>query len=101
MDYDVLWLVIGFAGQALFSMRFLVQWISSERRRQSVVPVAFWYYSLAGGITLLIYAINRADPVFVAGQLMGIFVYLRNLHLIHERPARQSAPEGNGAYEEG
>ena len=111
MDYDLLWLAIGFAGQALFSMRFLVQWISSERRRQSIVPVAFWYYSLAGGITLLVYAISRADPVFIVGQLMGIFVYLRNLHLIHEQkvpsfqslrdPLAKAHLKENGACEEG
>jgi lipid-A-disaccharide synthase-like uncharacterized protein len=101
MDYDLLWLAIGFAGQALFSMRFIVQWISSERRQQSVVPVAFWYYSLAGGITLLIYAISRLDPVFIAGQLMGIFIYARNLHLIASGPRAEAQVKENGAYEEG
>jgi len=84
-----LWLVVGFAGQALFTMRFVVQWIQSERQRRSIVPVAFWYFSLGGGLTLLAYAIHRADPVFIVGQGAGVFIYLRNLHLIYKqgRPA--------------
>lgn len=89
MNPDIIWLGIGLLGQALFSMRFLVQWLASERRRRSVVPVAFWYFSLAGGSTLLAYAIYRADPVFIIGQLTGLFIYARNLHLIwRERKAR-------------
>lgn len=81
-DIDLVWLGIGFLGQALFSLRFMVQWLQSERRRRSVVPVEFWYFSLFGGITLLAYAIHRTDPVFLVGQLTGLFVYARNLHLI-------------------
>lgn len=77
-----LWLGIGFLGQLLFTSRFLVQWIASERQRASVVPVAFWWLSLAGGITLLAYAIHRGDPVFTVGQGMGLVVYIRNLWLI-------------------
>ena len=77
-----MWLVIGFLGQALFSMRFLIQWIYSEKNKKSVIPLAFWYFSLAGGLTLLSYAIYRGDPVFIAGQGLGIFIYLRNLMLI-------------------
>lgn len=77
------WVVVGFLGQALFSMRFLIQWIMSERARQSVMPVAFWYFSLAGGIVLLAYAIYRRDPVFMLGQAMGLVVYARNLWLIN------------------
>nr|WP_273032367.1 lipid-A-disaccharide synthase N-terminal domain-containing protein [Pseudaminobacter soli] len=80
-----MWLGIGLLGQALFFMRFLVQWIASERRRRSVVPRAFWYFSLAGGVVLLTYAVYRRDPVFIIGQATGIFIYLRNLHL--SRPA--------------
>jgi lipid-A-disaccharide synthase-like uncharacterized protein len=82
-----LWLIVGFAGQALFTMRFLVQWIQSERQRRSVIPIAFWYFSLAGGITLLSYAVHRRDPVFIVGQAAGVFIYLRNLYLIlrHKR----------------
>jgi lipid-A-disaccharide synthase-like uncharacterized protein len=88
MSLDHVWLSIGFLGQALFSARFLVQWIASERRKQSVVPVHFWYLSLGGGITLLAYAIYRRDPVFIVGQATGLFVYARNLYFIHRTPAR-------------
>jgi lipid-A-disaccharide synthase-like uncharacterized protein len=76
------WVVVGLLGQAMFSMRFLVQWISSERARKSVMPVAFWYFSIAGGMILLTYAIYRRDPVFIIGQSTGLFIYLRNLWLI-------------------
>jgi len=79
------WLLVGFTGQALFSMRFLVQWIYSEKRRQSVIPTAFWYFSLLGGMTLFSYALFRQDPVFIVGQGAGIFIYLRNLYFIHRR----------------
>jgi lipid-A-disaccharide synthase-like uncharacterized protein len=80
------WLVltVGFAGQAMFSARFLIQWIASERSRKSVVPVLFWYFSLGGGITLFLYALYREDPVFMLGQGFGLIVYLRNLALIHK-----------------
>jgi lipid-A-disaccharide synthase-like uncharacterized protein len=83
MDPRLLWLVVGFLGQAMFSLRFLVQWWRSERAGRSVVPIGFWYLSLAGGLILLSYAIHRRDPVFVAGQASGVLVYLRNLQLIH------------------
>ncbi|MBE2276863.1 MAG: lipid-A-disaccharide synthase N-terminal domain-containing protein [Rhodobacteraceae bacterium] len=83
------WVMVGLAGQFLFTARFLVQWIASEKQRRSVVPVAFWYFSLAGGTVLLTYALWRRDPVFVLGQSMGLLIYLRNLWLIHaERPGR-------------
>jgi len=75
-------LTLGFLGQVCFSMRFLVQWIASERRKESVVPIYFWYFSIAGGLTLLTYAALRQDPVFVVGQAAGLFVYARNLYLI-------------------
>ncbi len=78
----VSWLVIGFAGQAMFSGRFLVQWIASERRRKSIIPVLFWWLSLAGGLLLLSYAILRRDPVIIVGQSAGLVVYIRNLILI-------------------
>lgn len=77
------WVGIGLAGQLLFSTRFLLQWIMSERAGRSVMPVAFWYFSLAGGVVLLSYAIHRRDPVFMLGQSMGLVIYLRNLWLIH------------------
>jgi len=75
-------LFLGFLGQACFSLRFLVQWIASERKRESVVPVYFWYFSVAGGLALLIYAALRQDPVFIVGQAGGLIVYGRNLYLI-------------------
>lgn len=81
-DIPTSWLIIGFLGQALFSMRFLIQWIYSEKNKRSIIPKAFWYFSLAGGITLFTYALYREDPVFILGQGLGIFIYIRNLMLI-------------------
>jgi lipid-A-disaccharide synthase-like uncharacterized protein len=89
-----LWILFGFIAQIMFMMRFLVQWIASERARRSVVPVAFWFFSIAGGALLLIYAIYREDPVFIAGQAAGLFIYLRNLWLI--RHERRAAAVGSG-----
>lgn len=80
---ELLWVIFGFLAQSMFMMRFLIQWIASERARRSVVPVAFWYFSLAGGLTLLAYAIHRRDPVFIFGQALGTVIYVRNLRLIH------------------
>jgi lipid-A-disaccharide synthase-like uncharacterized protein len=77
-----LWLAFGFFGQLLFSMRFAVQWYRSERAGRSVIPVEFWYLSLAGSSVLLTYAIYRRDPVFIVAQLGGVFVYVRNLVLL-------------------
>jgi len=77
------WLILGFAGQLIFGLRFLVQWISSEKRKESYIPIAFWYLSIVGGLILLSYAIYRQDPVFILGQSCGIVVYLRNLRLIY------------------
>lgn len=77
------WVMIGLGGQLMFTMRFLVQWIVSERTRRSVIPVAFWYFSMAGGLVLLSYALWRRDPVFVFGQATGLVIYSRNLWLIH------------------
>ena len=82
MTKDTIWLAVGFLGQAMFTMRFVVQWIHSERQRRSVIPVAFWYFSLGGGVLLLTYAIYRMDPVFILGQAAGLFVYGRNLYFI-------------------
>jgi len=76
------WVVLGFVAQAFFTMRFVVQWIASERARASVVPVAFWFFSIGGGVLLLIYALYRRDPVFIAGQALGLLVYIRNLYFI-------------------
>lgn len=85
MSPETLWLSVGFLGQAFFSMRFLVQWIASERKKESVIPVSFWFFSIGGGLTLLIYAVYRLDPVFIIGQGAGLFVYLRNLFLIRHK----------------
>ena len=74
------WLGLGFFAQALFTARFLVQWIASERAGKSVIPIAFWFFSIGGGALLLVYALYRRDPVFIAGQAFGVFVYARNLH---------------------
>jgi len=82
LTVEQIWLGIGFLGQGLFSARFLVQWIASERRRRSVIPVHFWYLSLGGGVILLTYAIYRLDPVFIAGQAAGLLVYARNLYFV-------------------
>jgi len=83
---ETIWVAIGFLGQALFSARFIVQWIKSEREKKSVFPVAFWYFSIAGGITLFAYAVYRKDPVFIVGQLSGLFIYFRNLYfVVYER----------------
>ncbi len=87
MESSNLWLGIGFLGQSLFSARFIIQWLVSEKRRKSVTPVAFWYFSLGGGVILLAYAIHRQDKVFMVGQAAGLLVYVRNLMLIM-RPRR-------------
>jgi lipid-A-disaccharide synthase-like uncharacterized protein len=79
---EKLWIGIGFVGQLLFFGRFLVQWIASERAKRSVLPLAFWYFSILGGSVLLVYAIYRKDPVFILGQTGGLVIYLRNLVLI-------------------
>ena len=80
---DLIWLTVGLVAQLLFSARFLIQWITSERQRRSVVPIAFWWFSLFGGALLLVYGIKRGEPVIILGQLFGMVVYARNLWLIH------------------
>ena len=75
--------IIGFGGQGLFAARFLIQWITSENAKKSVIPVAFWYFSITGGLVLLTYAIWRKDPVIIAGQSVGVLIYARNLYFIH------------------
>lgn len=82
-----IWLVVGYGGQALFGSRFLVQWIATERRKQSIVPIVFWYLSLGGGLALLSYAIWIQEWVFIVGQSGGILVYSRNLWFVHRRKA--------------
>jgi lipid-A-disaccharide synthase-like uncharacterized protein len=84
------WLTVGFLGQALFTARFVLQWIASERKGSSVVPLEFWWLSLLGGFAILCYAISRRDPVIVAGQGMGLFVYARNLVLLRKAKRHQT-----------
>lgn len=87
---EVIWLAVGFAGQAMFFMRFFIQWIVSEKHGRSIVPEAFWYFSLAGGVILLSYAIWRQDPVFILGQGTGLLIYSRNIYFINKKPAGSS-----------
>jgi len=94
--YELTWVMIGLAGQAMFMLRFLVQWVVSERARRSVIPVSFWYFSLAGAAVLLAYAIYRKDPVFILGQALGFVVYVRNLRLIRVE-AQENAEAGDSA----
>ena len=82
---EKVWLIIGMSGQILFGLRFLVQWISSEVKKESHIPIVFWYFSISGGIVLLSYAIYKQDPVFILGQSTGLIVYLRNLRLIYKK----------------
>lgn len=88
---DDIWITIGLTGQALFFMRFLVQWIQSERVGRSVMPHSFWYFSIGGGVVLLAYAIYRQDPVFILGQGTGLLVYIRNIMLLR-REASKNEP---------
>ncbi len=84
-----IWYILGFFGQALFGGRFLIQWIYSEKHRKSIIPMAFWWFSISGGIILLIYSLHTRDPVFISGQIFGVIVYVRNLKLIfNERKAK-------------
>ena len=100
------WLILGFIGQIIFGMRFLIQWICSEKRGRSYIPVVFWYFSVFGGVMLLAYAIHIKDPVFIMGQALGIIVYIRNLVLIQSKralkrriQARKFARKVNFEYE--
>jgi len=79
---EQLWLAVGMLGQVLFTARFVVQWLQSEKEKKSVIPLAFWYFSISGGITLLVYAIYRQDPVFIIGQASGLLIYFRNLYFV-------------------
>ena len=82
LSRETLWLIVGFAGQIAFTGRFVLQWLYSEYKKRSVIPVSFWYLSIVGSSLLLAYAIYREDPVFIAGQAFGSIVYFRNLQLI-------------------
>src|SRR5260370_35339721 len=87
------WVVLGFGAQGFLPMRVVVQWIASERARKSVIPVAFWFFSIGGGALLLVYALYRKDPVFIAGQALGLVVYVRNLYFIIVN-GRQASADG-------
>lgn len=87
-----IWIVIGFAGQLIFGGRFILQWIASERRQESHIPIPFWWMSIVGGAITAAYAIHRRDPVFIVGQVAGLVVYVRNLMLIY-RAQRNAAPD--------
>jgi lipid-A-disaccharide synthase-like uncharacterized protein len=96
------WLAIGFLGQALFFMRFFVQWLASEKEGRSIIPTAFWYFSIAGGVTLFAYAIWRRDPVFIIGQGSGLFIYLRNIYLlVREKRAQAKRLQGQQVGDRG
>tara|TARA_B100000575_G_C23075844_1_gene619700 strand:+ start:787 stop:1089 length:303 start_codon:yes stop_codon:yes gene_type:complete len=84
-DTEIIFLIIGFIGQGIFASRFIFQWIYSEKKGESYIPIIFWYLSIFGGLGLLVYAIFRKDPVIIAGQSVGIFIYLRNLILIYKK----------------
>ncbi|MFG1212223.1 lipid-A-disaccharide synthase N-terminal domain-containing protein [Xanthobacter sp. 126] len=85
------WVALGLVAQFMFTMRFVVQWIASERAQRSVIPFAFWTFSLGGGSLLLVYAIYRKDPVFIAGQALSTFIYIRNLQFaLRERRANRA-----------
>lgn len=90
------WLVFGLLGQCIFGTRFIVQWIASERKKQSHIPLIFWYLSIGGGIITLSYAIHRRDAVFIIGQGAGLIVYIRNLMLIYRAQRRTTPPAPEG-----
>jgi lipid-A-disaccharide synthase-like uncharacterized protein len=87
---DAAWLVVGLVGQLMFTARFLVQWFASEKAGRSVVPVAFWYFSIIGGLIVLAYGIRKLEPVIILGQLPGVVIYSRNLWLIHKEKREQA-----------
>ena len=90
-NYELYFLILGFAGQAIFASRFIVQWIYSEKKGMSFIPIIFWYLSIFGGLALLAYAISRKDPVIITGQSFGIFIYLRNLILIYKNKKNENS----------
>ena len=89
------WLIIGFVGQALFGARFIIQWIVSEKKEESTIPLAFWYCSIGGAMILLAYAIHKQDPVFIVGQSLGTIIYIRNLVLIDRKKKALALVETN------
>lgn len=99
MEPKHLWLVVGFLGQSLFFGRFFLQWIATERQRKSVIPRSFWYFSLGGGAVLLVYSIHQKDPVFIAGQATGLFIYSRNLWFVRRSNAADIADAAESVSE--
>ena len=91
---ELIWIIVGFVAQFMFMMRFIMQWIYSERARRSIVPEVFWYFSLLGGALLLAYAIHRTDPVFIAGQALGLLIYSRNIYFIWREKKRGDTSAG-------
>jgi lipid-A-disaccharide synthase-like uncharacterized protein len=95
--YDVfiarfdLWLLLGIVGQALFAMRFIVQWLASEKEGRSVIPIAFWFFSIGGGLITLVYGLYKREPVIILGQSLSLFIYGRNLVLIGKERRRKTA----------
>ncbi len=95
LSTETIWIVIGFIGQGLFFMRFFIQWLASEKEGRSVIPYAFWYFSIGGSAILLTYAIWRQDPVIILGQSTGLFIYLRNIYLTHHPKKPKNADATN------
>ena len=96
---EIIWVCIGFVGQAIFGARFVIQWIASERRKRSYIPVVFWYLSIVGSAVLLAYSIYKLDPVFIAGQSLNMIIYFRNIYLIAFRKDRKMGFKFGGAEE--
>ena len=94
---ETIWIIIGFVGQSLFFMRFFVQWLASEKVGKSVIPNAFWHFSIFGGVTLFAYALYRNDPVFILGQSTGLLIYARNLYFVHRKGSSNTAPQTQGS----
>jgi lipid-A-disaccharide synthase-like uncharacterized protein len=90
---ELIWVSFGFFAQAMFAMRFILQIIASERVKRSIVPETFWYFSFAGGVGLLLYAIHKADPVFMLGQALGLGIYARNIYFIWRHKRKGESPQ--------
>lgn len=93
---DLAWLIVGLFAQIMFSLRFILQWVSSEKEKRSVIPPAFWWFSLFGGLTLFAYGLHRREPVLILGQAMGVVIYARNIVLIHRSQREQAGPSVAG-----
>jgi lipid-A-disaccharide synthase-like uncharacterized protein len=101
LSVEKIWLGVGFGAQILFSSRFLIQWLASEKAGRSIIPVSFWYLSLGGGLLLLSYAIWRRDPVFILGQSTGVFIYSRNIYMIIRERKKQKKLDSETASKSG